>query len=209
MFTGIVGALGRIVTAEPLGSGAEFGTRLVIETPPAWLDDVQLGDSIAIGGACMTVTVLDAKAARFNVEVSAESLTRTARLGRPGPANLEKSLRASDRLGGHLVAGHVDGVARVTRSRRVGESRELCLLAPRELGRFLAVKGSVAVDGVSLTVNRVHDRPDGTEIAINVIAHTLAHTTLGKLRTGEAVNIEVDLLARYVERMLRDSSVKG
>lgn len=203
MFTGIVSAVGRIVQAQALGAGASFGTGLVIETPPGWLDDVQPGDSVAISGACMTVTTLDAKAARFNVEVSAESLARTAGLARPGPVNLEKSLRAGDRLGGHLVAGHVDGVARVTRSKRVGESRELRLLAPRELSRFLAVKGSVAVDGVSLTVNAVHDHPDGTEITINVIAHTLAHTTLGTLRTGQAANLEADLLARYVERMLK------
>jgi len=206
MFTGIVSAIGRIVSAEPLGATAGFGARLAIETPPGWLDGVRIGDSIAISGACMTVTRLDAGAARFGVEVSAESRARAAHLGRPGRVNLEQSLRANDRLGGHLVAGHVDDVARVTRSRRAGESRELRLLAPRELGRFLAVKGSVAVDGVSLTVNRVDDRPDGVEIAVNVIAHTLAHTTLSTLRTGEAVNLEVDLLARYVERMLRDSS---
>ena len=164
--------------------------------------DAQLGDSIALNGACMTLTSFDAAAGRFTIEVSAESLDKTAGLDTTGPVNLEQALRANDRLGGHLVSGHVDGVGRVTHFAPVGESWELRVLAPAALARFLAVKGSITVNGVSLTVNRVDDRPDGCEFAINLIAHTLQATTLGGLNVGGRVNLEIDLIARYVERML-------
>lgn len=204
MFTGIVTALGRIASAEPLGPAAAHGKRLAIEAPPGWLDDVSPGDSIALNGACMTVTSLDAAARRFTIDISAESLARTAGLDSAGRSlNLEKALRASDRLGGHLVSGHVDGVGEVVSLEPVGESWRLVVAAPTELARFVAVKGSVTVNGVSLTVNRVDDRPDGRcEFAINLIPHTLAQTTLGGLRPGDGVNLEIDLIARYVERML-------
>ena len=202
MFTGIVTGVGRITAAEPLGTGAAFGKRLTIEAPPGYLDDAALGDSIALSGACMTLTAFDAAASRFTIEISAESLDRTAGLDRPGPVNLEKALRANDRLGGHLVSGHVDGLGRVTRFAPVGESWQLGVLAPATLARYLAVKGSITVDGVSLTVNRVEDRPDGCEFEINLIAHTLQSTTLGGLAPGRSVNLEIDLIARYVERML-------
>ena len=202
MFTGIVSGLGRILATEPLGPDASHGLRLTVEAPPGYLDDAQLGDSIALSGACMTVTTLDAASARFTVDVSAESLDKTAGLGAPGPVNLEKALRAHDRLGGHLVSGHVDGVGTVSRFAPVGESWELCVAAPRALGRFLAYKGSITVDGVSLTVNRIADGPEATEFSINLIPHTLQHTTLGRLAAGSRVNLEVDLIARYVERML-------
>ncbi|WP_119354741.1 riboflavin synthase [Azohydromonas sediminis] len=203
MFTGIVTAVGRIVDSAPLGAEREHGRRLTVETPPGYLADVALGDSIALNGACMTVTSLDTLSSRFTVDVSAESLARTAGLAQTGPVNLEKALRANDRLGGHLVSGHVDGIGTVTHFAPVGESWELRVLAPKELARFVAYKGSITVNGVSLTVNRIDDRPDGCEFSINLIPHTVAHTTLGTLAPGARVNLEVDLIARYVERMLR------
>ncbi|WP_062195631.1 riboflavin synthase [Caldimonas taiwanensis] len=202
MFTGIISGIGRILEVTPLGDSAAHGKRLLIEAPAGYLDDVQLGDSIALNGACMTVTSFDPKAACFTIDISAESLSKTAGLDAPGWVNLEKALRAQDRLGGHLVSGHVDGLGTVTQLARVGESWELRVLAPRELARFLAYKGSITVHGVSLTVNRVDDRPDGTEISINLIPHTVEHTTLGRLAPGDRVNLEIDLIARYVERML-------
>ena len=198
MFTGIVTGLGRIVEALP----AANGKHLTVQAPAAYLDDVQAGDSIAINGACMTVTRFDAASARFTLDISAESLDRTAGLDAPGPVNLEKALRAHDRLGGHLVSGHVDGIGTVSRFADLGGHWELRVLAPRELARFFAYKGSVAVNGVSLTVNRVADSADGCEIGINLIPHTLQQTTLGTLQAGARVNLEVDLIARYVERML-------
>jgi riboflavin synthase len=202
MFTGIVSGLGRILAVEPLGVAQGHGKRLTIEAPPGYLDDVERGDSIALNGACMTATSLDAAARRFHVDISAESLARTAALAEPGPVNLEKALRANDRLGGHLVSGHVDGIGTVTALDGVGESRELRIRAPGDLARFLAYKGSITVNGVSLTVNRVVDLPDGCEFSINLIPHTLQHTTLGNLVVGQRVNLEIDLVARYVERML-------
>jgi len=202
MFTGIITGVGRIIDAQPIGEGVAHGKRLTIEAPAGYLDDVQLGDSIALNGACMTVISFDAAASRFAIDISAESLARTAGLAEPGPVNLEKALRAHDRLGGHLVSGHVDGVGTVTRFAPVGESWELCVRAPHELARFLAYKGSVTVNGVSLTVNRVTDGPDGSDISINLIPHTIANTTLGTLRENGSVNLEIDLIARYVERMM-------
>ena len=169
---------------------------------------MQLGDSISLNGACMTVTTFDAAASRFTIDISAESLDKTAGLSQPGPVNLEKALRAHDRLGGHLVSGHVDGIGRVTHFAPVGESWELRVLASAHIGRFLAYKGSVAVNGVSLTVNRVDDRADGCEFSINLIPHTIENTTLGTLAAGSTVNLEIDLIARYVERMLATAPAK-
>ena len=202
MFTGIVSGVGRIVEATPLGAGAAFGKALEIETPPGFLDGVGLGDSIALSGACMTVVRLEPEAHRFHVEISAESLDKTAGLAGVGEVNLEKAMRADARLDGHLVAGHVDGVGRVSRFEPLGESWALEIEAPSSLARFLAVKGSVAVDGVSLTVNRVDDRASGCMIAINLIPHTVQNTSLRGLAVGALVNLEIDLVARYVERML-------
>ena len=202
MFTGIVTGLGRIVAVEPLGPASAHGKRLTIEAPPAYLNDVEIGDSIALNGACMTVTARDDVTQRFQVDISTESLTRTAGLAAWGPVNLEKALRVHDRLGGHLVSGHVDGIGTVTRFDAVGESIELRIRAPGELARFLAYKGSITVNGVSLTVNRVDDLPDGCEFSVNLIPHTLQHTTLGSLAVGQRINLEIDLIARYVERML-------
>ena len=202
MFTGIVSGVGRIVDAQPLGAGVQFGKSLAIDAPAGFLDDVHLGDSISLSGACMTVVSLDAAKHRFAVEISAESLAKTAGLDLPGEINLEKAMRANARLDGHLVSGHVDGVGRVSHFAPVGESWELRVEAPRALARFLAVKGSIAVDGVSLTVNRVVDSPASCEIGINLIPHTVANTSLRNLAVGRRVNLEIDLVARYVERML-------
>jgi len=201
MFTGIISGIGRITEVQALGKGtAPFGKRLTIAAPAGYLADVQLGDSVALNGACMTVTRIDGE--HFSIDISAESLARTAGLDTPGPVNLEKALRAHDRLGGHLVAGHVDGLGEVTHFAPVGESWELRVAAPREMARFLATKGSITVNGVSLTVNRVADTPTACEFSINLIPHTLRETTLGSLHAGTRVNLEVDLIARYVERML-------
>jgi riboflavin synthase len=209
MFTGIVSAVGRIIAVQPLGDSAQHGKQLTLETPPDYLADVGLGDSIALNGACMTVTHLDAVKRRFTIDISAESLTRTAGLDRLGPVNLEKALRAHDRLGGHIVSGHVDGIGQVSRFERLGESWALDLVTPPELARFLAYKGSITVNGVSLTVNRVKDLAQGCEISINLIPHTVAHTALGELRAGSPVNLEIDLIARYVERMLASPHAVG
>jgi len=202
VFTGIVSGVGRIVEAKPLGDRPDFGHRLVLAAPRGFLGDVRLGDSIALSGACMTVVSLDDDADRFEIEISAESLACTTGLDAPGEVNLEKAMRVDGRLDGHLVAGHVDGVGRVVGVTPIGESRELRIDAPASLSRFLAAKGSVAVDGVSLTVNRVDDSPSGCRIVINLIAHTVASTSLRNLAAGSRVNLEVDLVARYVERML-------
>ncbi|NML45127.1 riboflavin synthase [Ramlibacter sp. G-1-2-2] len=202
MFTGIITGVGRIAAVDDLGSSAQHGKRLTVETPAGYLEDVQLGDSIAINGACMTVTSLDANAHHFSIDISAESLDKTAGLGERGPVNLEKALRAQDRLGGHLVSGHVDGVGTVQRMEPVGESWELRILAPQALGKYLAYKGSITVNGVSLTVNSISDLADGTELSINLIPHTVDNTALHALKAGSRVNLEIDLIARYVERML-------
>ena len=212
MFTGIITGVGRIdavhdlgnpvAAAKPPAAASQYGKRVTVEAPTGYLDDVGLGDSIALNGACMTVTALDAAQRRFTVEVSAESLDKTAGLADLGSINLEKALRAHDRLGGHIVAGHVDGVGEVTRFAQVGESWELRLLVPPALGKYLAYKGSITVNGVSLTVNTVADSPRGTEVSINLIPHTIQNTALGTLRVGGRVNLEIDLIARYVERML-------
>lgn len=205
MFTGIVTAVGRITEVRALGSSHEHGSQLLIEAPAGYLGDVEPGDSIALNGACMTATQIDRAVACFAVDISAESLARTAGLDRPGPINLEKALRAHDRLGGHIVSGHVDGVGRVVHFAPVGESWELRVLAPPELGKYLAYKGSVAINGVSLTINRVLDGPQGCEVSINLIPHTVHHTALHTLAPGHAVNLEIDLIARYVERMLSNA----
>ena len=206
MFTGIVAALGRIEAVTPLGSAtdADTGVRLTVAAGGLDLADVELGDSISIQGACMTV--IEKSAASFAVDVSRESLNKTAGLSEPGDVNLEKALRAHDRLGGHLVSGHVDGLGEVTHFAPVGESHELRILASRDIGKYLAYKGSVTVNGVSLTVNTVNDRPDGCEFSINLIPHTVEVTTLRHLLPGAKVNLEIDLIARYVERILSTSN---
>jgi riboflavin synthase len=199
MFTGIVAAVGRIVTISPLAEN--YGLRLRIDAGPLDLSDVALGDSIAINGACMTVVAKDAS--HFDIDVSRESLLRTVGLSEPGPVNLEKALTLSQVLGGHLVSGHVDGHGHVAKFEAVGESWHLAIDAPLDLARFFAYKGSVTVQGVSLTVNRVEDLKQACRIHINLIPHTLQQTTLATLGVGSAVNLEVDLIARYCERLLQ------
>ena len=202
MFTGIITGVGRIVALHDLGSTQSHGKRLTVETPADYLDDVGLGDSIALNGACMTVTSMDKSLRQFTVDVSAESLNKTCGLDQPGSVNLEKALRAHDRLGGHIVSGHVDGVGQVVSWAQIGESWELRIKAPADLARFLAYKGSITVNGVSLTVNQVQDLTDGAEVSINLIPHTVENTSLGELKAGSKVNLEIDTVARYVERML-------
>ena len=204
MFTGIITGLGRITRIDDLGASQAHGKRLHVQCPPGYLDDAGLGDSIAINGACMTVTTLqqDADAPTFTLDLSAESLDKTAGLDSLGEVNLEKALRANDRLGGHLVSGHVDGIGEVTHFAPVGESWELRILAPKELAKYLAYKGSITVNGVSLTVNRVNDSEAGCEISINLIPHTIENTALRRLASGATLNLEIDVIARYVERML-------
>jgi riboflavin synthase len=202
MFTGIITGVGRIVAVHALGSSSTHGKRLTISCPADYLSDVGLGDSIALNGACMTVTTLDTAANQFTIDISAESLDKTAALDSVGPVNLEKALRANDRLGGHIVSGHVDGIGTVAHFAQVGESWELRVLAPPALAKFLAYKGSITINGVSLTVNRVADVSGGCEISINLIPHTVENTALGTLSAGSQVNLEIDTVARYVERMM-------
>jgi riboflavin synthase len=200
MFTGIVAAIGKISSISPLGNQADAGVRLTVDAGGLPLADVAIGDSIALNGACMTVVAKTA--AGFTVDVSRESLNCTAGLDTVGEVNLEKALTLADRLGGHLVSGHVDGLGIVRRFEPVGESWELAIEAPKELGKYLAYKGSIVVNGVSLTVNQVTDTKTGCEFSINLIPHTIEVTTLKHLKANKKVNLEIDLIARYVERML-------
>lgn len=202
MFTGIITGVGRIAAIHDLGSSLQHGKRLTIESPAGYLDDVGLGDSIAINGACMTVTTLRHDQNQFTIDISAESLDKTTGLAQTGPVNLEKALRASDRLGGHIVSGHVDGTGTVSHFAQKGESWELRVLAPSDLAKYLVYKGSITVNGVSLTVNQVTDMPSGSEISINLIPHTVQNTALHTLVKDTRVNLEIDMMARYVERML-------
>lgn len=193
MFSGIVAACGRIEHIEPL----EDGVRLSVDVAGLNLGDVAIGDSIANSGVCLTVVAIDGT--RVNFDVSRETLNCTVGLDGVGnEVNLEKALQLNDRLGGHMVTGHVDGVGEVLRFEPVGESHELVIRAPAALAGYIARKGSITVNGVSLTVNRV----DGTDFSINLIPHTVAVTNLKHLRAGSRVNLEIDLIARYVERML-------
>ena len=208
MFTGIITGLGRIVAVHSLGSTSHHGKRLIIETPAGYLNDVGLGDSIALNGACMTAVNIDLEQNQFAIDMSAESLEKTSGLTELGQINLEKALRASDRLGGHIVSGHVDGIGFVAYFSEVGESWEMRITAPQALAKYMAYKGSITVNGVSLTVNKVNDLPDGKgcEISINIIPHTITNTALGSLKAGSSVNLEIDTVARYVERMLSSES---
>jgi len=193
MFTGIVAAVGKISRVEP----AKGGLRVAVDAGRLGLGDLKSGHSIAVNGACLTVVKRGKKS--FSVDVSRETLRCTAGLDKPGEVNLEKALRMSDRLDGHFVLGHVDGVGKVVRLQAAGKSRLLGVRAPADLVRYIARKGSITVHGVSLTVNAAR----GAEFEVNLIPHTLAVTTLGHLRTGDRVNLEVDPLARYAERLLR------
>ena len=193
MFTGIVEAVGEVRKVEPRGPDAG----VIIGAGELDLSDVKVGDSIAVNGCCLTVVELTPRA--FRVDVSRETLERTIGFEAGSRVNLEKALRASDRLGGHLVTGHIDDLGEVTRWEPVGESWRLEVRVPAELARYLARKGSITVNGVSLTVNRV----EADRFEVNLIPHTLEVTNLKSLRVGAQVNLEVDLLARYIERLLQ------
>ena len=207
MFTGIIADVGQITAVTPLANNLDAGVRLQVQTVALDMSDVALGDSIAINGACMTVVSLDTDAKTFAVDVSRESLNKTAGLDTIGPVNLEKAMRLSDRLGGHLVSGHVDDVARIESLAPVGESYELVFGVDSRWKKFLADKGSVTLNGTSLTVNSVQDSADGCDVSINLIAHTVENTALGEMKVGERVNVEVDLIARYCERMLGERAL--
>jgi riboflavin synthase len=198
MFTGIVQSVGRITRAQSRGDGLH----IAIEVGALLVADVMVGDSIAVAGCCLTVVAMDGNTLGF--DASAETLLCTAGFNEGASVNLEKALRLSDRLGGHLLSGHVDGVGSVVRSEAVGTadgSRLLEIDAPDELARFIAAKGSIAVDGVSLTVNHVA----GCRFVANLIPHTLAATTLGEVSPASRVNLEVDMVARYLERLVERS----
>jgi riboflavin synthase len=195
MFTGIITAIGEVRSLTQLAEGADM--RIVVATP--WQDaaEIPLGASIANSGVCLTV--IDRGADWFAVEASAETLSKTTLGGWKVGAriNLERALRMGDELGGHVVSGHVDGVGRAISTAQDHGSIRFAFEVPGELARFIAPKGSVAINGVSLTVNEV----DGTTFGVNIIPHTAAHTTFGALAVGDAVNIEIDMLARYVARL--------
>jgi riboflavin synthase len=213
MFTGIVAAVGKITSVQALGTDGEAGVRIAVDAGGLTMQDVGLGDSIAINGACMTV--VEKNAGGFVADVSRESLNCTVGLDRIAEVNLAQALTLADRLGGHLVSGHVDGLGVVRHFAPVGESWELVIDAPAELGKYLAYKGSVVVNGVSLTVNRVEDfKGDGglapaCRFSINLIPHTIEVTTLKHLAKDVRVNLEIDLIARYVERMLSSGGARA
>lgn len=196
MFTGIIQAIGKVREPEKLGNGV----RLTILAPDLGLEDVKIGDSIAVNGACMTV--VDKTDREFKVDVSAESLSKTTGLDTFGEVNLEKAMRLGDRVDGHLVSGHVDGVGQVESLEPVAESWKLVIRAPRKLSPYLAYKGSITVNGVSLTINSVEDTALDTLVSINLIPHTVEVTTLKSLKAQSYVNLEIDTIARYVERMM-------
>ena len=196
MFTGIIQAVGKVREPEKLGNGV----RLTIHAPDLGLEDVKVGDSIAVNGACMTV--IEKTDTDFKVDVSAESLSKTTGLNTFGEVNLEKAMRLGDRVDGHLVSGHVDGVGLVESMEPVAESWRLVIRAPRMLSPYLAYKVSITVNGVSLTINKVEDTAMDTLVTINLIPHTVQVTTLKNLRAQSEVNLEIDTIARYVERMV-------
>lgn len=197
MFTGIVAAMGTLLERNARGSALGDGGRLRIAAGMLDLGDVSIGDSIAVNGCCLTVVELESDS--FSADVSNETL-RCTTLGSLEPGrrvNLEKSMRLGDRLGGHLVSGHVDGIGALLRRESDGDSLRLDLRAPAELARYIARKGCICIDGASLTVNEVV----GTDFSVNIIPHTRVETIIGQYREGQQVNLEVDLLARYIERL--------
>jgi riboflavin synthase len=191
MFTGIIQTVGRIAEVVPHGEDCA----LRIDAPALGMEDVQLGDSIAVNGVCLTVT--DFNSSSFQVMVSKVTLDVTTSLGQSGPVNLEKALRLADRLGGHLVTGHVDGIGTITALQEVGECWLLKIRVPHAISKYIAKKGSLCVNGISLTVNEI----DQDEVSINLIPHTMQHTVMQYAKAGDPVNLEIDLIARYVERM--------
>ena len=192
MFSGIVTAVGTVRDAKR----AAGGLRIVVDAGSLGLEDVAVGDSIAVNGTCLTVVARAGKT--FGADVSRETLACTTGFAAGGRVNLEKALQATDRLGGHMVSGHVDGVGSVKRFGRAGDNRVVAVAAPKAISKYIARKGSITVNGVSLTVNEV----EGATFTVNLIPHTLKATNLGSLRAGDKVNLEVDMLARYVARVM-------
>lgn len=199
MFTGIVQRVGRIVRLEPRGGDV----RLHVDTAGLDLSDVALGDSIAVSGCCLTVVSLAERGFAADVSNESLSLTTLGKLGTGDPVNLEKAMRLADRLGGHLVSGHVDGLGKVVSVTSDGRSQRWMFEVPEALARYIAHKGSVTVDGTSLTVNEV----EGARFGVNLIPHTVEHTSFHARKPGDPVNIEVDVVARYIERLLGNSAV--
>ncbi len=193
MFTGIIQATGRVTRSEQRGGDRRLG----IVAPEFDTSDVTLGDSIAVSGCCLTVVAHEGDTLAFDVSNESLALTTLGDLGVGDRVNLEKALRLSDRLGGHLVSGHVDGIGSIVSVEPDARSRRWVIEAPPTLSRYIAAKGSVCVDGVSLTVNAV----DGARFGVNLIPHTVEQTTFGDRRVGDRVNLEIDMLARYVERL--------
>ena len=204
MFTGIVQAIGQIQAVSPIAaqqsSWGAPGVRLTVAFGSLESADIALGDSIAINGACMTVVHKSAEG--FQVDVSRESLNCTTRLDCSGPVNLEKAMRASDRLGGHMVSGHIDGTGMISAIEPASESWRLRVQLPAEMSPYVTEKGSIALDGVSLTINTVSDTTSGTEISVNLIPHTWQATTLHLRKPGDAINVELDQLAKQVARIV-------
>ena len=203
MFTGIIAAIGQICTVQKITDAPNSGVRLTIDVGGLDLSDVQLGDSIAINGACMTAVELHLAERIFAVDVSYESLCKTTSLSQTGFVNLEKAMQLSDRLGGHMVSGHVDDVAQIVSLQAVAESFELIFKTSVQWRRFIADKGSVTLHGTSLTVNRTWVDGDSVYGTINLIPHTIAHTVFQYLKAGDEINLEIDLLARYVDQLMR------
>ena len=193
MFTGIIQAVGEIQNVKPLAKGLQ----LDIRAPEFDFSDVHIGDSVAVSGICLTV--VQKTAMSFTADVSQETLNCSIGFAPQAKVNLEKAMRLADRLGGHLVNGHVDGVGEVVAFEPVGESWKLDIRTPHALTKYISRKGSVTINGVSLTVNEI----TGDDFSINLIPHTLEATTLKALQSGSTVNIEVDMLARYVEQILK------
>lgn len=202
MFTGIIASVGRIVSIQPLAQSEYAGVHVLVDAGRLDVSDVGLGDSIAINGACMTAVAVDLANNTFAVDVSNESLSKTTGLNALGPVNLEKAMRLSDRLGGHLVSGHVDDVARIVSFQPIGESHELVVAAPLKWQRFLADKGSITLHGTSLTVNRKWVEGGEVLVTINLIPHTIANTVFQHLKSGDSINLEIDLLARYIDQLM-------
>lgn len=194
MFTGIIQTVGRIARLEPRGGDV----RLHLDIAALDLSDVQLGDSIAVSGVCLTAIALGGHGFAADVSNETLSLTTLGQLKAGDPVNLEKALRLADRLGGHLVSGHVDGVGKVVSITPDARSQRWVFEVPTNLARYIAAKGSICIDGTSLTVNEVA----GTRFGVNLIPHTVEHTAFHAKRAGDAVNIEVDVIARYVERLV-------
>jgi len=194
MFTGIIQSTGRVTRSETRGGDLRFA----LIAPDLDTSDITLGDSIAVSGCCLTLVEREGDTLAFDVSKESLGLTTLGYLGVGDRVNLEKALRLSDRLGGHLVSGHVDGIGTITAIESDARSQRWRIAAPHELMRYIAAKGSVCMDGVSLTVNAV----DGDEFEVNLVPYTVAHTTLGDRRVGDRVNLETDMLARYAERLL-------